>query len=199
MKLPQSWTTVTLLSKILAIILFVSLPFIGFCFGFKYHQSISVVESCPLPEIVQKPTVNEVSPTQKPQLDDRSCITGEIANFVNENFFEGKTFMNMSMSGEWGTLSKDYRLPINWGLDWGGPDDDRPNSGIGGWWIEKSGNELKIMLNRTTISDGTYTDFKYFEYKGNIFAIPREYMGLIFGPSTKTIEDFYKNAVKQCW
>lgn len=38
MKLPSSWTTVTLLSKILAIALFVSLPFAGFYFGNKYQQ-----------------------------------------------------------------------------------------------------------------------------------------------------------------
>lgn len=40
MKLPKSWTTVTLLSKILAIILFVLLPFIGFYFGVKYSSQI---------------------------------------------------------------------------------------------------------------------------------------------------------------
>lgn len=42
MKLPESWTTVTLLSKILAIILFVSLPFIGFYFGVKYQKNIYI-------------------------------------------------------------------------------------------------------------------------------------------------------------
>lgn len=41
MKLPESFTKVTLLSKILAILLFVSLPFIGFYFGVKYQQSIN--------------------------------------------------------------------------------------------------------------------------------------------------------------
>ncbi len=36
MKLPESWTTVTLLSKILAILLFVMLPFGGFYLGYRY-------------------------------------------------------------------------------------------------------------------------------------------------------------------
>jgi len=41
MKLPKSWTKATLLSKILAIILFVSLPFIGFYFGIRYLRGPS--------------------------------------------------------------------------------------------------------------------------------------------------------------
>lgn len=42
MKLPESWTTVTLLSKIIAIILFVLLPFIGFYFGYMYRDSLYI-------------------------------------------------------------------------------------------------------------------------------------------------------------
>lgn len=52
MKLPQSWTTVTLLSKILAILLFVSLPFIGFHLGKKYQQSITIPATCSLPTAI---------------------------------------------------------------------------------------------------------------------------------------------------
>jgi len=40
MKLPKSWTTVTLLSKMVAIVLFVSLPFVGFYLGIKYQASV---------------------------------------------------------------------------------------------------------------------------------------------------------------
>lgn len=41
MKLPESFTTVTSLSKTIAIYLFVSLPFTGFYFGVKYQKQIS--------------------------------------------------------------------------------------------------------------------------------------------------------------
>jgi len=41
MKLPKSWTTVTTLSKILALAMFVGLPFIGFYFGKKYQKNIT--------------------------------------------------------------------------------------------------------------------------------------------------------------
>mgnify|MGYP000856599002 CR=1 FL=1 len=44
MKLPNFLTKVTLFSKILAIILFVSLPFIGFYLGYQYRQKITVPE-----------------------------------------------------------------------------------------------------------------------------------------------------------
>ena len=42
MKLPKSLTTVTSLSKALAIILFITLPFLGFYLGLTYQQSSSV-------------------------------------------------------------------------------------------------------------------------------------------------------------
>lgn len=54
MQLPKSFTTVTTLSKILAIILFASLPFAGFYFGIKYKSLMSeetvVVESLAKPD-----------------------------------------------------------------------------------------------------------------------------------------------------
>jgi hypothetical protein len=40
MKLPESWTKVTPLSKALALVLFAFLPFIGFYFGFIYSQQL---------------------------------------------------------------------------------------------------------------------------------------------------------------
>lgn len=43
MKLPESFTTVTTFSKILAIFLFVTLPFLGFYLGYQYKKSTVVV------------------------------------------------------------------------------------------------------------------------------------------------------------
>jgi len=68
-KLPESFTKVTLLSKILAILLFVSLPFIGFYFGVKYQKSLTdinfyrdIIELNPSPSIIT-PTSNLPSPS----------------------------------------------------------------------------------------------------------------------------------------
>jgi hypothetical protein len=58
MKLPQSWTTVTTLSKIIAILLFVSLPFTGFYFGYKY--GIKSISPPPVTSTPKKVISNEV-------------------------------------------------------------------------------------------------------------------------------------------
>lgn len=44
-KLPKPWTTVTTLSKTLALILFIALPFLGFYLGGRYAGSIPSIES----------------------------------------------------------------------------------------------------------------------------------------------------------
>lgn len=59
MKLPQSWTTVTTLSKILALAMFVGLPFIGFYFGYQYGIK-SVITS----DSNVKPTIIRETPAQ---------------------------------------------------------------------------------------------------------------------------------------
>ena len=41
MNLPKSLTTVTIFSKILAALLFLLLPLIGFCLGIKYQAAIN--------------------------------------------------------------------------------------------------------------------------------------------------------------
>lgn len=102
------------------------------------------------------------------------------------------------MSSEWGTLRADYRLPINWGLDWAGFNDTRPNSGIGGWALEDKGQNFQLFLTRTVISDGTYTDFKFYRYQGHLFAIPLQHSGLVIGPNQTEIEIFYQNVIEPC-
>ena len=49
MKLPNSFTTVTPLSKTLAMLLFVSLPFIGFILGINYQKTTVIPPSITLP------------------------------------------------------------------------------------------------------------------------------------------------------
>lgn len=56
MKLPKELTTVTKLSKILATILFVSLPFVGFLIGTKYQQTISSQSELAKLEMTSYPT-----------------------------------------------------------------------------------------------------------------------------------------------
>ncbi len=60
MKLPESWTTVTSLSKTFALVLIVLLPFIGFFLGVKYGRSNSPMVSFVPSDKTYSP---EISPT----------------------------------------------------------------------------------------------------------------------------------------
>lgn len=67
MKLPNSMTTVTPLSKAIAMALFVALPFVGFYLGMKYQSSISTnpietVKNAPF----QQQEVTPQEPTNTP-------------------------------------------------------------------------------------------------------------------------------------
>jgi hypothetical protein len=56
MKLPQSVTTVTPLSKSLALVLFIALPFIGFYFGYQYGQDTAVLDQSNINNLQLVPT-----------------------------------------------------------------------------------------------------------------------------------------------
>ncbi len=59
MKLPKSWTTVTTLSKILALAMFVGLPFMGFYFGYRYG-----IKSVTISNSIVTPTEQKETPTE---------------------------------------------------------------------------------------------------------------------------------------
>jgi hypothetical protein len=56
-KLPEFLTTVTPLSKFIAMTLFIILPFVGFYFGYKYGQ-LTLPLLLPIPTIFPKPTIS---------------------------------------------------------------------------------------------------------------------------------------------
>lgn len=75
MQLPKSFTTVTPVSKAIAILLFISLPFIGFYLGINYQKSITIypttiapIQKYPkvtiIPTIVLTPSDTTAEPTK---------------------------------------------------------------------------------------------------------------------------------------
>jgi eight-cysteine-cluster-containing protein len=60
--LPKSLTTVTTFSKILALFLFISLPFLGFYLGFKYNSLLNQASQTPQ-VVIQKPLPTSVTPS----------------------------------------------------------------------------------------------------------------------------------------
>jgi len=78
MKLPESWTTVTPLSKSITMILFIFLPFIGFFAGMRYQQKIQDTEQ--LRFIQTKPAntpspspISTITPSEKSNLPSTSA------------------------------------------------------------------------------------------------------------------------------
>ncbi len=82
MKLPQSLTTVTPLSTFLAVLLFITLPLLGFLFGMQYQQQINFLEY-KTPVIYRAHT--GISPTQNPILNQPPA-NGGWHNFIEENY-----------------------------------------------------------------------------------------------------------------
>ncbi len=74
MQLPKYFTTVTPISKILAMIIFVSLPFLGFYFG----QKFKVCDICPVNNSKIQPQVLTVTPTS-------NITSGKVAITDNNN------------------------------------------------------------------------------------------------------------------
>ena len=88
LKLPASISTVTKLSKFIALILFISLPFIGFVIGSKYNQVLSNQKiQCSILE--EKSFVSESSPELIPDRTENNkggIIMGTIV--INFNLVE---------------------------------------------------------------------------------------------------------------
>jgi hypothetical protein len=83
MPLPKSWTTVTPLSKTIAMILFILFPFIGFSAGMRYQQKLD--ETKKYEEQLQQlsptpyPTVTPSSSAAEPKMctqDAMQCSSG---------------------------------------------------------------------------------------------------------------------------
>jgi hypothetical protein len=77
MRLPNSLTKVTKLSKIIALVLFVALPFIGFALGMKYQQLLDVKNEYQI--IKSEPTIN-----QSPSPSKSSAL--ELNTFVKRRY-----------------------------------------------------------------------------------------------------------------
>jgi hypothetical protein len=120
-----------------------------------------------------------------PRTDPRYCLEGEIQRVLNEEFLVNSKFKNYIASGEWGSFKDNNELHINWGRDWIGENDDRPNSGIGSWLID----EDSLTISETTLTDGLYTGFRFYNFNGEVFAVPED-TGLFIGPSYESLDDF---------
>lgn len=91
MQLPQSFTTITPLSKIIAIVLFVTLPFIGAYVGYKFGKSTVIPVTCvtetkpaniPTKEVIT-PTISSTSS----EIDKNKLYLVKNVNNENVNIY----------------------------------------------------------------------------------------------------------------
>jgi hypothetical protein len=91
-KLPKFLTTVTPLSKLIAAILFVTLPLLGFCLGIKYGILISSGKSSAKPVFINKivvatptPRPSLPAPTEKPgKCESNPCVVNGVVYYTDE-------------------------------------------------------------------------------------------------------------------
>lgn len=139
-------------------------------------------------------TDNQPTADSQEKIDDRECIPGEIES-LPENFPVGLSFQSFAASGEWGVFNADGTIDLNWRLDYSGPDDTRPTSGVGNWSYDNG----ILTLSNTHISDGSYSDLMAFIDYGDVYIIPKEYTGFVLGPDADKIEDFFDKKIAPVW
>ncbi len=117
MQLPKELTTVTPLSKILAIILFIMFPFIGFWLGLKYQANFQ-------PARVEEQSINIqpspiISITASIASDSIPSINNIIINDVLKKKDRCLTYSDVNMN-DWGMYhaSRDYLINIGYHSDY---------------------------------------------------------------------------------
>ena len=121
MNIPKQLTTVTTLSKLIAGILFVTLPFIGFVLGMQYQKSIQL-------ETIST-TASEVitSPWQKGEIIE---FEGVLNNFIKTCEVDGVCI----------AIVDDYEIIVNHGMINPLPD----KLGTSDVWVEDIGKRVKV-------------------------------------------------------
>lgn len=124
MKLKDSFTKVTLLSKILALLLFVILPFLGVYIGVKYQKLITIPSSCP--KVLQKPD---------------TCLTQDLSAPISGVYVDKENFYQIDLPESWlASKEKDGDLLIQ------SPDLLIENEGYG---LPVRGAEISMRVQST--------------------------------------------------
>lgn len=149
MTLPKSWTTVTPLSKTIALILFIFLPIIGFSAGMRYQQRLDSIEvnnkGASVSTSIPQPTPTPADIYRDPKNTTQWKIYTDSANIFRIKY-----------PNQW-TFSTRLGIPPSVGF---GPNDDRDNSG---------NLMANVELSVEDISDEIKTDFTLDSYiKGSL-------------------------------
>lgn len=147
-----------------------------------------------LPTDAQK--INLLSPTPTPNLVIVDNTTKDMGNQTSNDtklkvVIPGGVFINQCLSGEEGSFAQDGKLDITWGASYEPDADHTKNQAQANWQISHG----QLVIAGTQISDGTYTDFSFFDYQGDLIIDTRANKsgcGLIIGASKAAIDDYLK-------
>ncbi|MCX6719993.1 MAG: hypothetical protein NTV36_02690 [Candidatus Staskawiczbacteria bacterium] len=60
------------------------------------------------------------------------------SSFDLNAYLPKKVILSTFTSGNWGTFNADHTITLGWALDYAGPNDTRPHSGVGNWNVNKN-------------------------------------------------------------
>lgn len=84
MKLSKSFTTVTPLSKSIALALVIALPFLGFYFGIQYERAVQTANT-PVPTVYQKQPSEQKTGQMCGGFAGIDCPTGYTCQITDKN------------------------------------------------------------------------------------------------------------------
>ncbi len=122
--------------------------------------------------------------------DYRAKLANEVNQKIDESYLIGKVYRNYAASGETGVFEAGGILSLSWGLDYAGPNDDRPRAGTGSWSVNEADGTLTI--SGSNLSNGTYRDIKFYSYGEDIFGLSNEgYVALIIGGNESKVDGYF--------
>ncbi len=145
MKLPKSWTTVTTLSKIIALAMFVGLPFIGFYFGYQYG-----IKSATISNSNVKPTVVEETPIQQKVEKAPETVKDAVSKILINKYNLEKDKVSVQVNKQVGDFATGS---VGFGEEMGG----------GGWLARKVGGKWEVVwdANGSVDCQKLRTEYKF--------------------------------------
>lgn len=135
------------------------------------------------PEDLESPVAESTTQEASDLREERACLTGEVEQEATTEFFTGKVFVNYEQSGEQGMFLENGELRTDWVSD-----DGYEVKGNLAMWAVLDGD---LSVADASLSDWVYEDFKFYEYNGDVYAVPNGGAWFFVGPSYDKIESFF--------
>lgn len=169
MKLPKELTTVTPLSKYFAMVLFISLPFIGFLIGIRYQETVSLQTSQSENIIVTTkrsptPEINQVTNTS-------NWKTYNLKKYITK--YGSSYNFSISYPQDWAPRDHDFGTGVD--IAFLSPNYKIPERGAGEEILDGARIEISVIPNQEFIDLSEWVkNFYYDPIKKRTFVNPRK-------------------------